>query len=54
MDQAGQKVMQDEEYLTAGVYTKFINTKHYSAGVYFVQVILNNKTSSARFMVTGQ
>ena len=51
-DQLGKAVLQSHAFLTAGVYTKTINIKHFSPGIYIVRVIVNEKVNISKLIVT--
>jgi hypothetical protein len=50
-DQSGKVVLQYNEFLTTGVYTKTIDAKHFSPGMYVVQVNVNGKADFAKFII---
>lgn len=51
-DQLGKAVLQTDEFLSAGIYTKTIDVKHFSPGIYVVQVIVKGKADFAKLIVT--
>ena len=50
-DQLGRSVMQSNEFLAAGVYSKTIDVTHFSQGIYIVKVTVNGKVNIAKLMV---
>lgn len=50
-DEFGKVIIQANEFLAAGVYTKGIDVKHFSPGIYIVQIISNGKASVEKLMI---
>ena len=50
-DQFGKVVEQSKQILNAGSYTKTIDVKHLSPGIYFVQLINNRKATITKLVV---
>lgn len=54
IDNVGKIVLQSNEYILAGVYSKTFDVSNFAQGTYFVELIDNGKINSRKMVVTKQ